>query len=326
MEVIYASDNNYFPYIYVGIQTLLETNAQRDIHINYIFQNVSDKNLQFLEELGNRFGHKINSFEFEMPDVYEKLPSYQGTGSKTTYAKFLFASMFPHEDKVLFLDPDTIVLRSIQYLIDLDLKDYLIAGVTECLPSYHKDAANMDQRDQYINGGMVLCNLKKWREEKFEEKALERLADISKNFNYDQGIINEMCAGRIMVLDPCYNALAEVFAFQSAEKIKKRYNFETYYSQEQIEEAYKHPVIIHYTEFLYNKPLSKFCTHPYADYFWNKLKDSPLNYKLSEKHLDLKHRLRKWMLDNTPFPVYTAFESLLDFRRRYYMKHQIMKQ
>jgi lipopolysaccharide biosynthesis glycosyltransferase len=325
MEIIYASDENYFPYIYVGIQTLLETNKDNDIHINYIYQNVCDKSLKFLDELGMRFGHKINSFEFVMPEVYEKLPSYQGSGSKTTYAKFLFASMFPDADKVLFLDPDTIVLRSIQYLIDLDLKDYLIAGVTECLPSYHKDAAKMDARDQYINGGMVLCNLKKWREEKFEEQALERLADTTTNFNYDQGIINEMCVGRILVLEPKYNALAEVFAFKSASKIKRRYNFEVYYTQKQIEETYSNPVIIHFTEFLYNKPLSKYCTHPYAEYFWEKLNSSPLNYKLSKKQLDKKHKIRKWMLDRTPFSVYMAFENFLDFRRIFYMKHPKIK-
>lgn len=325
MEIIYASDENYFPYIYVGIQTLLETNSDKDIHVNYIYQNVSDRNLKYLDDLGKKYGHTVNSFEFVMPEVYEKLPSYQGTGSKTTYAKFLFASMFPNAEKVLFLDPDTIVLGNIQYLIDIELGDYLIAGVTECLPSYHKDAAKMDARDQYINGGMVLCNLKKWREENFEERALERLGDITTNFNYDQGIINEMCAGRILVLDPCYNALAEIFAFKSAEKIKKRYGFDDYYTQEQIEQSYKHPVIVHFTEFLYNKPLSKYCTHPYAKYFWKKLSESPLDYQLKDKQLDNKHKMRKWMLDHTPFSVYLLFESVLDFRRVFYMKHPFAK-
>ncbi len=326
MEVIYASDQNYFPYVYVSIETLLETNQNEDIHVNYIYQNVDQVKREQLLELGKKYNKCIRLISFQMPEVFEKLPSYKGTGSKTTYAKFLFASLFPDQEKVLFLDPDTIVLDSIKQLIHMNMEDKLVAGVIECLPYYHKEAAMMGEHEQYINGGVLLCNLKLWREVGFEEMAIKRLEDTSKNYNYDQGIINEICAGRIMIIPPCFNALAEVFAFRSAEKIKKRYKFDEYYSQELIDAAINHPIIIHFTEFLYNKPMSKYCDHPYAEYFQKKLQDTGLNIQLNNQKNDFRRKIRKYVFLHTPFVVYMTMENILDIRRRYHMKHPRIKE
>ena len=274
MKVIYASDENYFAYIYVSVKTLLESNKTvENLQISYIYQNVCEE--------------------------------------KRTYLKF------PEDDIVLFVDPDTLVLNNIESLFAIDFGNNLIAGVTECLPTYHKVASHMYDDDQYINGGMVLCNLKKWREENFEAKAIERASDNRFNLNYDQGIINDLCKGRIIVLHPKYNVLAEVFEFKSAKKIKKRYGFKNYYSQQQIDEALEKPAIIHFTGFLYGKPMSSKCTHPYTSFFQKKLKELPWKVTLSNKELDKKKRIRRWALDHLPFSLYLCVESILDLRRKW---------
>lgn len=316
MKVVYASDENYFAYIYVSVLTLLENNTRvKNLQISYIYQNVCEEKLGFLRDLGKRFGRDIEIREFIMPEVCDKLPSY--AASKTTFAKLFFASMYPDDDVVLFVDPDTLVLDDIEDLFKVDFDDNLIAGVTECLPSYHKDASKMLDSDQYINGGVVLCNLKKWREENFEFKAIERASDNRFNLNYDQGIINDLCKGRIHVLHPKFNVLAEVFEFRSAKKIQKRYGFKKYYSQSQLEEAIAKPSIVHFTGFLYGKPLSTKCTHPLAKYFWEKMKECPWNVKLSNEGLNSKQKLRRWSLDHLPFFAYLIVEGVLDLRRKW---------
>ena len=206
---------------------------------------------------------------------------------------------------------------NIESLFDIDFGNNLIAGVTECLPTYHKAASHMYDEDQYINGGMVLCNLKKWREENFEAKAIERASDNRYNLNYDQGIINDLCKGRIHILHPKYNVLAEVFEFKSADKIKKRYGFKKYYSQQQIDEAIEKPAIIHFTGFLYGKPMSSKCTHPYSDFFWKQLESCPWPVKLSNAGLNCKQKMRRWALDYLPFSLYLCVEAILDLRRRW---------
>lgn len=322
MNVVYASDENYFPYIYIGIETLLMSNSQYpELRIHYIYQNVKPESLDLLDNLGKKFNKNIEMIPFQMPAVYDELPSYKGSGSKTTYAKFMFASMFPNADKVLFLDPDTIVLGDISDVFSIDMGHDLVAGVIECLPIYHKEASKMTKDEEYINGGMLLCNLKEWRSINFENQALIRLADTSNELNYDQGIINELCRGKIKYLPPKYNAIAEIFAFKSAAKIKKRYGFTNYYTQKEVEEGYMNPKIIHFTEFTYNKPMSVYCTHPYAKYFQQLLEESPLSVKLNHNKTEKQRLIRQWMLDNTPFGVYLAFERILDIRRKWLLNH-----
>lgn len=316
MKVVYASDENYFAYIYVSVLTLLESNKDVvDLQISYIWQDVCVEKRNFLKKLGEKFNRNIEIREFIMPDVFEKLPFF--ANSKTTFAKLIFASMYPDDDVVLFVDPDTLVLDNIENLFKLDFGDNLIAGVTECLPVYHKEASHMFENDQYINGGMVLCNLKKWREENFEEKALDRAADTRFNLNYDQGIINDLCKGRILMLPPRYNVLAEVFKLKSAKKIQRRFGFKKYYTQNQIDEALTKPAIIHFTGFLYGKPLSSKCTHPYSEYFWKRLKECPWKVELTNKDLNSKQKLRRFVLDKLPFFCFLFVESILDLRRKW---------
>ena len=316
MKIIYASDENYFAYIYVSVKTLLEHNKDvLNLKISYLYQDVCEEKLNYLKELCSEFHRTLEVREFIMPKACDSLPFY--ANSRTTFAKLFFASMYPDDDIVLFIDPDTLVMDNIESLFNIDIGNNLIAGVTECLPTYHKDASNMLDGDQYINGGVVLCNLKKWREENFEQKAIERAADTRFNLNFDQGIINDLCKGRIYVLHPRYNVLAEVFEFKSAKKIQKRYGFKKYYTQDELDEALAKPAIIHFTGFLYGKPMSSKCTHPYTQYFQNQLKLCPWKVKLSNEELDSRKKFRRWALDHLPFYVYMLVESILDFRRKW---------
>ena len=316
MHIVLASDNYYFPYIYVAIKTLfLSNSAVKEMCVHYIEQDVTDENLDVLLQLGEEFGRKIDIVKFYIPKEFDNiLPAY-GAASKTTYAKFWFASMFPNEDRVLYLDPDVIVMDSLEEMYNIDFKNNLIAGVIENLPSYHMKASLLSEEDSYINGGMVLCNLVAWRSFDFEHKAMERLKDTTHNLNYDQGILNELCKGKVLVLSPKYNALAETFEFKSAKKIMKRYGFSHYYSQEEIDEAINTPAIIHFTGFLYGKPLSTKCDHPYTAYFQEKLSESPVKYSLNDNEIDFKKKMRKFFLRNMPFLMYLGLEYLLDFRR-----------
>lgn len=317
IHVVLASDRYYFPYIYVAIKSLYEHNKNVDILVvHYIEQDVPKQDLKLLINLSDEYGRKVDIIKFEMPkEIEEVLPAF-GIASKTTYAKFWFASMFPNLDRVLYLDPDVLVMDSIVNLYNVEFKNNLAAGVIENLPKYHRDWSFLGDDDIYINGGMVLCNLDAWRSENFEYRALERLKDTEHNLNYDQGILNGLCKGRLLLLPSKYNVLAEVFEFRDAKKIKRRYGFKKYYSQIEIDEAINHPIIIHFTGFLYGKPLSEKCTHPYTKYFQSILDDSAIKYAYAINDISRGQKIRKFFLHNMPFEIYLLLEAYLDIHRK----------
>ena len=315
MRVVYASDDYYYRYVYISIRTLLESNGSNpDLKITYIEQDVTEEHKALLAELGRSFNKEVEIIQFDMPEAFQDLPACNQ--SKTTFAKFLFASLFPDDDVVLFIDPDTLVLRDIAPIFDIGTDDYMFAGVIENLPAYQRTTVGMAKEDDYINGGVVLCNLKKWRECDFEKKVLDYMLEGHHNRNYDQGIINELCRGQLAILPPKFSALAEVFDFKDRNKLLRRYGFARYYTQEEIDEAVQNPVIVHFTHFLYGKPLNAGCQHPYTQMFLDYLHSSPLDPTLEADYRDGKMKMRKWFLDHTPFCVYLAVEALLDSRRR----------
>ena len=294
------------------------------IDLYYIEDNVTDVNLTYLKEL-QEDNIKITIIPFKLPSPYDRLlpkcldnslPDVVET-TNTTYAKFWFCEMFPDFDKILYLDPDILVLGDLQELYSICIDDYLVAGVIENLPAYHRFASKMNWESNYVNGGMLLINLKKWREEKINEKIKKRLLDTKKILNYDQGIINEICNGCIYVLPPKFNTLAELFAIRDADKIKNRYDFYQYYTQKQVDEAIYNPVIVHFTKFLYGKPMNLPCKHPYASLFRWILRLSPIKVEFSNTPLPKNVRIRRMLFKYFPFVIYDFLEKILDIRRKY---------
>lgn len=98
-------------------------------------------------------------------------------------------------EKLIYLDCDIIVRHSIAKLYDIDIEDYLLGAV------YHNDKLSVNNgafkrlhipvEQGYFNAGVLLINLKKWREEHIYEKSIEFLRNNSESIvNHDQDVLN----------------------------------------------------------------------------------------------------------------------------------------
>jgi len=110
--------------------------------------------------------------------------------------RVVFSKIFPHLDKILTIDNDTIVKANISELWDIDLGDNYFAGCTE--PFYTKGMIT------YINMGVAMLNLKKIREDGIDDLLLKNLYTYYYR-NAEQGCINDTCQGHILVLPSEYN-------------------------------------------------------------------------------------------------------------------------
>ena len=110
--------------------------------------------------------------------------------------RVVFCQIFPHLDRILTIDNDTIVRENISELWDLNLNNYYIAG---CVEPY-KTKPNLT----YINMGVAMINLKKWREDGLDKKLVEDLHTYYFE-ETEQTAINMACQGHILVLNSMYN-------------------------------------------------------------------------------------------------------------------------
>lgn len=216
IPVVYSVDNNYTIPLCTSIKSLVKNNKQGNykIYILYSKNNLSDWN-KFLISLNSE-----SNFEIEFVQIDDKLFADFITSpecnyiSKETYYRFILPSKLSQFDKVLYLDCDTIILSDIRELYNTDITDFYIAGADD----YTKDGfCKRLNISEYVNAGVLLFNLKKIREENFQQKLFDYYFENINNLPYqDQDVINVVFQGGIKVFDKSWNV--QLFQDELAEQ------------------------------------------------------------------------------------------------------------
>lgn len=137
-------------------------------------------------------------------------PNMKNRCSYMVLLRVVFSKIFPHLDKILTIDNDAIVKENVSELWDLDLTDYYVAGC----PEYKKSKGNKI----YINMGVAMLNLQKFREDGMDNHLVECLNTYYYN-EAEQSAINQECQGHLLVLDSMYNKNNYTDCAPSREKI-----------------------------------------------------------------------------------------------------------
>lgn len=282
INVAYSCDEAYIPHTGISILSLLENNKEvQEISFYFISKDISLKSLDMLTKMVNSYNRKLIVISFYDLCADLKINSL-GRHIETVYSK-LFFSGIPDIEKLIYIDSDTIINGSLIDFWNIDMSNYLVGGVSTYTVS-SKKRLSLNRVDCFINDGVVLLNLEKFRSQNIEKSFLECIANYKGNPPVlSEGVINKVCRGEIKIIHPKYNLLSGLINH----KYNRFLDIEVFYSEEVLQEAKQNPVIIHYLAAFYNRPWDVNCTHPmkerYLFYksisFW---KDLPLqNKKLS---------------------------------------------
>jgi lipopolysaccharide biosynthesis glycosyltransferase len=158
--------------------------------------------------------------------------------SKITYARLLMPYVFPEAvSKVLYLDADTLVLDNLQPLWEADLHGLAVGAVLDPIVLGHIKRPepgweNIPRVRDYFNAGVLLIDLKRWRELRVSEKAVEYLQAHPESPFSDQDALNVACDGLWTKLDPRWNFLGcykgKKLSQLSAEALPSIVHFVTY--------------------------------------------------------------------------------------------------
>lgn len=109
--------------------------------------------------------------------------------SKMAYGRILIPELIP-EDRVLYLDADTIVDRNLDELFNIDMQGYPVGAV-------------QDYFGDFFNSGVMLFDNQQLRATNFVQDLLER--GKTATINNDQTLLNEEFKGNYLVLPGTYN-------------------------------------------------------------------------------------------------------------------------
>ena len=144
------------------------------------------------------------------------------------------------KERVLYLDTDTLLANSVLPLFSLDMKGKAIGAITQNYP-YAKESIkrlNYDENKGYFNSGVLLIDLKQWRENNVMKQSIDYCVKNIEHLSlFDQDALNVIFQDNKCELPLCYNI------------IPANLNSDYYYTPEhldEIKEAVYRPVIIHY--------------------------------------------------------------------------------
>lgn len=281
MNIVYTTNDGFVPQVATCMCSVYENNKDvKDLNIYVVALNMSEKYKKTLREVAKKYKRKCtivplddirSLFDFDVDTLGWHV---------SVLARFFFDKLLPKSvEKVIYLDGDTVCLRSLKELWNIDMSKNVIAG--SLAPTKRTRAIEelgLTSKDPYINAGVLLINLKKWR----EEKTGERIIDYYRKHNgklsaNDQDAINGTLRQEIKVIKPKFNYYTSYiyYPYKSLKKFQAPYKF---IPKEWYDESKKEPVIIHYLG--EERPWRKGCKHPFQkefDYYYSltPFKDKP---------------------------------------------------
>ncbi|MDF2540320.1 MAG: hypothetical protein K0S47_38 [Herbinix sp.] len=277
LKIVYSADDYYAKYLGISMISLFKTNYEfKDIKVFVLDCGIKDINKEKLKSIVNDYKREI--YFMSMNTAMKRLDLHMGARkiSVASYARLFLSSILPERDtKILYLDCDTIVRASLIDFWNVNLDGYMIAGVRDTVDSFFLKKIRLEPDEYYVNAGIILINLVSWRENHLEEKFIDFINKFDGNVpHHDQGTINGVCVRKKCIVSPKFNVTSIIFSF-TTNTIKRIYFMDSFYSQEELDEAKKNPVILHFTTGIVGRPWEENCTHPMKEEYLNIAQISP---------------------------------------------------
>lgn len=282
-----AADENYVKPLTVMLHSAAAAlNPGRHLHVVLFDGGIEESSFIGIRESLIDYPITIDILRPDLSQVSDLMTSHHIT--HTAYLRLMAARLLPDSiDKVIYLDSDVLVKDDLTEMWEMEIGDNYCLAATDiscpfidarevndpelqaCKPWLNaiSPVANwkelgIDGSANYFNSGVMVLNLKKWRQENIEQKLFECLRKNSKFvWCWDQYALNVVFAGKWGKLPLRWNQGAHVFAYPSEQH--SPVDFDSFESMRD------RPAIIHYTTEW--KPWDFEPFHPLRETFFEEL-------------------------------------------------------
>ena len=194
------TDDNYAQHCCVMLCSLFENNKDLCFHIHILTHNLSLNSSEILKKLVLQYHHKITIYTVDETKLEGVVFMKNRPLTKAAYYRVLLPEVLDLSiNKILYLDCDIVVIGKIKELFEFDLTEFALAACEDPAPynSLHRKQLNMDLSNKAFCSGVMMINLKYWR----EHNATEKLLAFSKKergeiYLHDQDSLNYVFKGR----------------------------------------------------------------------------------------------------------------------------------
>jgi len=221
LNILVTLNSNYIKQLAVMLTSLTRSNPRVKFDVYIAHSSLSEEDFDLINRsidcsMCNIIDIKVPESIFEGAPVTERYP-------KEMYYRIFAAQYLPEElDRILYLDPDIVVINSIEELYKLDMGSNFFAAASHVknkrLKKINAIRLNMPVESTYINSGVLLINLKELRKNQSIEEVYEYINNKKLLLVLpDQDVLNGVYAHKTIPLDAMvYNLSDRYLALYNA--------------------------------------------------------------------------------------------------------------
>lgn len=191
------------------LYSLFQHNHQDQIGIHFIYKDILKAEIESLKLFIRQASQgRGQLYSYDMADHHF---SFEGAVINRYYTVEMYYYLLAYDilpesiERVIYLDPDILIINSLAYIYDMNLEGNLFAGSEHTLmPSQEvnsirlKTFADLENLDHYINAGALVMDLKAQREVLNPQEIFDFLNDAhpAAIILPDQDVLNYLYADR----------------------------------------------------------------------------------------------------------------------------------
>lgn len=216
MNILVTLNSNYIEQLIVMLTSLVKSEDNEKFDVYIVHSSLDEDDILLIERSLCKDRCKINNVKipdgmFDEAPVTDRYP-------KEMYYRIFAAQYLPESlDRILYLDPDIVVINSISSLYNMDMGCNFFAAashVSKSLKKINEIRLDMPEDSTYINSGVMLLNLK-------ELRAKQNILEV---YNYidnkkvlfllpDQDVINGVYADKTVHIDAMIYNLSDRYLY-----------------------------------------------------------------------------------------------------------------
>ena len=205
MNIVVTLNANYLRPLCVMLRSLLDAHPHKALHIYVVHSSLTQEHFDFVKNTLN--APLLHLHDVRVPEDFLSDAPVTFHFSKEMYYRIFAATLLPESvERALYLDPDMIILSSLDELYQMDMGDQLFAAarsINKVSEATFKVRLNMPLDSGYFNSGVLLMNLSALRREQNPDEVLRYIDEHRHRLVLpDQDALNALYHDRTVLLDP----------------------------------------------------------------------------------------------------------------------------
>ncbi|WP_438434173.1 glycosyltransferase family 8 protein [Gorillibacterium sp. sgz500922] len=217
VSILVTLNSNYLHPLKVMLKSLFLQHPETPFAVYLLHSSIRPEELAELNRYIGGHGHELFAIRVES-GYFAEAPVVKHYSKEMYYRILAFRFLPPELDKILYLDPDLLILNDIRPLYETELGGHLFAAAYHDripLTELNRLRLKAQELPAYYNSGVLLMNLRRQREAVREEEIFAYVKENKKRLILpDQDVLNALYSTSIRDLDEVrYNYDARFYRY-----------------------------------------------------------------------------------------------------------------